>query len=87
MFDFNRAPYFQSFVEVRVEASKSRVVFALIGVDGPLRWRDVQVKAAIVRRAHQTDAGRVRRADELTAFDSSRSAAIGSIRAARRAGR
>ena len=42
VFDFNRAPYFQSFVEVRVEASKSRVVFALIGVDGPLRWRDVQ---------------------------------------------
>jgi hypothetical protein len=43
VFDFNRAPYFQSFVEVRVERSQSRVVFAVIGVDGPLRWRDVQV--------------------------------------------
>jgi uncharacterized membrane protein HdeD (DUF308 family)/3',5'-cyclic AMP phosphodiesterase CpdA len=42
VFDFNRAPYFQSFVEVRVEPSRSRVVFAVIGVDGPLRWRDVQ---------------------------------------------
>jgi hypothetical protein len=42
VFDFNRAPYFQSFVEVRVERSQSRVVFAVIGVDGPLRWRDVQ---------------------------------------------
>ena len=46
VFDFNRAPYFQSFVEVRVEASRSRVVFALIGVDGPLRWRDVQAQGA-----------------------------------------
>jgi hypothetical protein len=43
VFDFNRAPFFQSFVEVRVERSQRRVVFALIGVDGPLRWRDVQV--------------------------------------------
>ena len=42
VFDFNRAPYFQSFVEVRVERSQSRVVFAVVGVDGPLRWRDVQ---------------------------------------------
>jgi uncharacterized membrane protein HdeD (DUF308 family) len=45
VFDFNRAPYFQSFVEVRVEPSRSRVVFAVIGVDGPLRWRDVQATA------------------------------------------
>jgi uncharacterized membrane protein HdeD (DUF308 family) len=42
VFDFNRAPYFQSFVEVRVERSQSRVVFAVIGVDGPLGWGDVQ---------------------------------------------
>ena len=43
IFDFNRAPFFQSFIEVRVERSMRRVVFALIGVDGPLRWRDLQV--------------------------------------------
>ena len=46
VFDFNRAPYFQSFVEVRVERSLQRVVFALIGVDGPLRWRDLQTGGA-----------------------------------------
>jgi hypothetical protein len=46
VFDFNRAPYFQSFVEVRVERSRNRVVFAVIGVDGPLRWRDLQVGGA-----------------------------------------
>ena len=43
VFDFNRAPFFQSFVEVRVERSQRRVVFAVIGVDGPLRWQDLQV--------------------------------------------
>lgn len=42
VFDFNRAPFFQSFVEVRVERSRNRVVFAVIGVDGPLRGRDIQ---------------------------------------------
>ena len=42
VFDFNRAPFFQSFIEVRVERSRGRVVFAVIGVDGPLRWKDVQ---------------------------------------------
>lgn len=42
VFDFNRAPFFQSFVEVRVERSRGRVVFAVKGVDGPLRWKDLQ---------------------------------------------
>ena len=42
MFDFNHAPFYQSFVEVRVERSKRRVVFALQGVNGPIRWRDMR---------------------------------------------
>ena len=54
VFDFNRAPYFQSFMEVRVERSRSRVVFAVIGVDGPLRWRDLQIGGA-GRPADQSD--------------------------------
>jgi hypothetical protein len=40
-FDFNHAPFFQSFMEVRVERSSKRVVLILNGVDGPLRWRDL----------------------------------------------
>jgi hypothetical protein len=40
-FDFNRAPFFQSFLEVRVERSQRRVRFVLHGANGPLRWRDV----------------------------------------------
>lgn len=43
IFDFNYAPFYQSFVEVRVERSKGRVVFALHGVNGPVRWRDLDI--------------------------------------------
>ncbi len=42
IFDFNRAPFFQSFMEVRVERSLGQVRLILYGVDGPLLWRDVQ---------------------------------------------
>jgi hypothetical protein len=45
-FDFNRAPFFQSFVEVRVEPSAHRVRLVVYGVDGPLSWRDVDVGGA-----------------------------------------
>ncbi len=47
VFDFNHAPFFQSFMEVRVERSKKRVVFILNGVAGPLRWRDLQASNAL----------------------------------------
>jgi hypothetical protein len=43
VFDFNRAPFFQSFMEVRVERSKRRVALILNGVQGPLHWRDLQI--------------------------------------------
>jgi len=39
-FDYNTAPFFQSFVEVRVEASARRVRLLPYGVHGRLRWRD-----------------------------------------------
>jgi uncharacterized membrane protein HdeD (DUF308 family) len=48
IFDFNRAPFFQSFMEVRVERSKKRVVLVLNGVHGPLRWRDLQTGGAVI---------------------------------------
>lgn len=41
-FDFNRAPFFQSFMQVSVERSENRVRFLLYGVNGQLRWRDIQ---------------------------------------------
>ena len=48
LFDFNHAPFFQSFMEVRVERSKKRVVLILNGVHGPLQWRDLQTGGAAI---------------------------------------
>lgn len=53
VFDFNRAPFYQSFMEVRVERSAQQVTLALHGVDGPLRWRDIQVGGA-TKPGHQS---------------------------------
>jgi uncharacterized membrane protein HdeD (DUF308 family) len=47
MFDFNRAPFFQSFIEVRVEGGARRVRLILHGVHGPLRWRDLQSSGTV----------------------------------------
>lgn len=41
-FGYNRAPFFQSFMEVRVEGSANVVRFLLYGPNGRLRWRDLQ---------------------------------------------
>jgi uncharacterized membrane protein HdeD (DUF308 family) len=40
-FDYNVAPFFQSFVEVRVEPSAGRIRLIPYGVHGRLRWRDL----------------------------------------------
>jgi uncharacterized membrane protein HdeD (DUF308 family) len=53
-FDFNYAPFFQSFLEVSVERSQKRVRFLLYGVNGQLRWRDIQVSGQ-VKPADKTD--------------------------------
>jgi uncharacterized membrane protein HdeD (DUF308 family) len=55
LFDFNRAPFFQSFMEVRVERSKRRIVLALYGVDGSLRWRDLQIGGAALPASATAD--------------------------------
>jgi hypothetical protein len=44
IFDYNTAPFFQSFVEVRVE--RERLVVRPYGVHGRLRWRDFDRSAA-----------------------------------------
>jgi len=55
VFDFNRAPFFQSFLEVRVERSRNRVVLALFGVDGALSWRDLQTGGAVIPAGQSGD--------------------------------
>ncbi len=41
MFDYNAAPFFQSFIEVRVEPSQGRVRLLPWGVHGRLTWADL----------------------------------------------
>lgn len=43
VFDFNRSPFFQSFLEVKVERSKNQVRLLLYGANGQLRWSDIQI--------------------------------------------
>jgi hypothetical protein len=54
VFDFNRAPFFQSFMEIIVERSQNRVRLLLYGVNGQLRWRDLQVGGE-VKPAEKSD--------------------------------
>ncbi|MCB0195612.1 MAG: DUF308 domain-containing protein [Anaerolineae bacterium] len=54
VFDFNQAPYFQSFMEVKVERSQNKVRLLLYGVNGQLRWRDLQIGGQ-VKPADQSD--------------------------------
>lgn len=46
-FEYDRAPFFQSFMEVRVEGSKNRVRLWLYGANGRLRWRDLHVQGGV----------------------------------------
>jgi hypothetical protein len=40
-FDYNVAPFFQSFMEIRVEKSANLVRFIPYSQDGRLRWKDI----------------------------------------------
>jgi uncharacterized membrane protein HdeD (DUF308 family) len=54
-FDYSRAPYLQSFVEVRVERSKGQVRLIPYGASGPLRWRDLETFGALAASAKGGD--------------------------------
>jgi hypothetical protein len=46
-FDYNVAPFFQSFFEVRVEPSANRVRLLPWGVHGRLCWSDLETSAGL----------------------------------------
>ena len=41
-FDYNQAPFFQSFMEIKVERSKNRIRLIPYGIHGQLRWNEMQ---------------------------------------------
>jgi hypothetical protein len=54
-FDYNRAPFFQSFMEVRVEGSTNTVRYWLYGCNGRLRWRDLYVQDGRIPNGQSAD--------------------------------
>jgi uncharacterized membrane protein HdeD (DUF308 family) len=55
LFDYNVAPFFQSFFEVRVEASAGRARLWPYGVNGRLRWRDLSHSAVLRAKTGDDD--------------------------------
>jgi hypothetical protein len=47
-FDVNTAPFYQSFVEVRVEPSRGRLRLIPHGVRGRLPWSDLEASAGTI---------------------------------------
>ncbi len=48
MFDYNVAPFFQSFVVVTVDPVARRIIIRPWGIRGPLRWNDIERSGALV---------------------------------------
>ena len=56
-FDVNEAPFYQSFVEVRVEPSMNRLRLIPYGVHGQLRYQDLQMSSGMIGPDHTATAG------------------------------
>jgi hypothetical protein len=55
-FDYNVAPFFQSFVEVKVEPSRKWIRLLPFGVHGQLRWRDLAHSPGVAPGSNDGDA-------------------------------
>jgi uncharacterized membrane protein HdeD (DUF308 family) len=47
-FNFNKAPFYQSFMEIRYEGSKGQIVLVPYGASGQLTWKDLQVFGHVI---------------------------------------
>jgi hypothetical protein len=56
-FDSNQAPFYQSFVEVRVEVSRNRVLIIPYGVHGQLRYGDLERSGSMQQSSIEDDVG------------------------------
>ncbi len=41
-FDYNKSPFFQSFLEIKMEPSKNQLRLIPYGIHGQLRWSDIE---------------------------------------------
>jgi len=41
-FDYNNAPFFQSFMEIEVNPSQNKIKLKAMGINGPLKWSDME---------------------------------------------
>jgi hypothetical protein len=48
MFDYNVAPFFQSFVVVTVDPAGRQITVRPWGVNGPLKWKDFDRSASVL---------------------------------------
>ena len=48
VFDFNYAPFFQSFMEVQVQPSKGLVRLLLYGANGRIPWSELQTGGNVI---------------------------------------
>jgi uncharacterized membrane protein HdeD (DUF308 family)/3',5'-cyclic AMP phosphodiesterase CpdA len=54
-FDYDHAPFFQSFMEIRVEGSTNAVRLHLNGANGRLRWKDLHVEGGRIPNGATAD--------------------------------
>jgi hypothetical protein len=55
-FDYNQAPYFQSFMEIKVEKSMNRIRLIPYGINGQLKWSDFEYGGNVKpKKASDTD--------------------------------
>jgi hypothetical protein len=55
-FDYNNAPFFQSFMEVEVNPGQNRVTLKAMGINGPLKWSDLEYSGGLLPAGQSTSA-------------------------------
>jgi uncharacterized membrane protein HdeD (DUF308 family) len=55
MFDYNVAPYFQSFLEIKVQRSQGKVVLIPYSNNGRIRWRDMTSTEGVLPQGAKAD--------------------------------
>jgi Calcineurin-like phosphoesterase len=41
-FDYNKAPFFQSFMEIEINPSQNKIKLKAMGINGPLKWSEME---------------------------------------------